>query len=111
MAGGELSHWPICAVCSETWGEPTVVEEYGVPPDSIKRRRDHDETIECFQVVARCSHGRGFRKGTVREQRARVEVPEYWGKAHMDDAIRSLIFFAPGAGSPTHNIVTSIANG
>jgi hypothetical protein len=108
MPGGELHHWPICAVCSETWGEPTTVEEYEVPADSVIRRGS-DLTVCRFQVIARCSHGRGFKPGTVREQRARVDVPEWWGKAHMDAAISLLTFFVPGAGkSPDHGMVTRI---
>lgn len=109
IPGAELHHWPLCAVCSEVCREPTVVEEYEVPADSCICNRDGNLTR--FQVIARCSHGRGFKRGTVREQRARIDVPEWWGVAHINDAIAALIFFAPGAGSPEHNIVTSIANG
>jgi hypothetical protein len=108
MPGGEAAHWPLCAVCSELMGEPTVVEEYGVPPDGVVWR---DGEVVQFTVEAACSHGRGFKAGTVRRQKAKIDVPAWWGVAHKDDAVRSLIFFAPGAGAPTHNVVTSIANG
>lgn len=107
----EVHHWPICAVCSEKWSEPTVVEEYEIPPDGVMRDSTDPERIVRFTVIARCSHGRGFKPGTVREQRCRVDVPEWWGVAHMDDAIRQLIFFAPGVGDPEHRLVTGIANG
>lgn len=106
----EVHHWPKCAVCSERWGEPTAVEEYEIPPGDVKHASGDPDRITSFQVIGRCSHGKGFRKGSVREQRARVECPEWWGSAHMDDAIRWLIFFAPGV-SPEHRLVTSIANG
>ena len=109
MPGGELSNWPLCGPCSELYGEPTVVEEYEVPADSCIRA-DNGRILR-LQVIARCSHGRGFKHGTVREQRARIEVPEWWGDAHLIQAISGLIFFAPGAGAPEHNLVTSIANG
>jgi hypothetical protein len=108
MAGGEGGHWPLCAVCSERCQEPTVVEEYGIPADGVIRKKGR---IVRFTVVASCSHGRGFRPGTVRTQRARIEVPEWWGIAHQDDAIRSLIFFVPGHGNPEHTLVTHIGNG
>jgi hypothetical protein len=109
MPGGELSHWPLCAVCSERCCEPTVVEEYEVPPGDCKR--DGNGRITRVVVVARCSHGRGFKPGTIREQRAGFDVPEWWGNAHVDDAVRSLIFFAPGHGAPAHTLVTHIGNG
>ena len=48
----------------------------------------------------------------MRRQIARIEVPDWWGQAHMDDAIRGLIFFAKGADPQNRlNLVTSIANG
>ena len=102
---GELGHWPICAVCSERCQEPTVVEEYEIPGVELESPERVTEVV----VVARCSHGAGFRPGTIREQHAKIEVPEWWGVAHIDDAIRSLIFFAPGADKmPTHKLVTNI---
>lgn len=107
----EVHHWPKCAVCSERCCEPTAVEEYEVPADGVLRDRLDAERIVRFTVIARCSHGRGFKRGTVREQHCKVDVPDWWGVAHMDDAIRKLIFFAPGVGSPEHNLVTRIANG
>lgn len=86
-----------------------MVEEYGVPPDSVVRREDG--STKRFVVEAACSHGRGFKAGTVSRQRARIEVPEWWGVAHQDAAIRSLIFFKPGEGAPEHNLVTHIGSG
>lgn len=112
MPGGEGAHWPLCAVCSEFMGEPTTVEEYGIPPDSVVWRGDADtRRVVRLVVEAGCSHGRGFKPGTVRRQMARIEVPEWWGQAHIDDAISGLIFFAVGAGAPGHNLVTHIGNG
>lgn len=109
-AGGEAWHWPLCAVCTQLYEEPTVVEEYEVPADSVIRQ-DESQRVTRFAVIARCSHGRGFKRGTVREQRARVDVPEWWGIGHMDAAIQSLIFFKPGEGAPDHGMVTRISNG
>jgi hypothetical protein len=101
---GELGHWPICAVCSEACQEPTAVEEYEIPAVQL----EGEERIKCLTVIARCSHGKGFRPGTVKEQHAKIDVPEWWGIAHVDDAVRSLIFFAPGHGAPAHKLVTNI---
>ena len=109
MSGGELDNWPKCAVCSERWGEPTVVEEYELDPNACIY--DDKGRIERCAVIARCSHGRGFKPGTVREQHSRIDVPEWWGDAHLLDAISALIFFAPGGGAPHHGLVTHIGNG
>ena len=53
MPGGEGAHWPLCAVCSEFMGEPTTVEEYGVPPDSVVWRGDAD-TRRIVRFERRC---------------------------------------------------------
>lgn len=95
----EFDHWPTCAACSERAHGRVVVEEYEVDPGLEGR----------LTVIARCSHGRGFKAEHVHEQRCVITPPEWWGLAHRDDAIRGLIFFIPGTGPVIeHGMVTQV---
>ncbi len=101
---GEERRWPQCGVCSDRHKGWWPVEEYGteeakpVGPDYRGR----------VIVIAKCSHGRGFKRGAIREQHATIDVPIWWGNAHLADAIRALVFFKAGEGAPDHGLVTRI---
>lgn len=110
--GGEIQRWPTCLLCTEAsrartpdaehiwipvegyrvepevWRQVTIVTREGRQMQDVepavfnKARRLGDRGW--FTVIATC-HGD--------EQRASIDVPYWWGKAHVFDAIRNLMFF------------------
>lgn len=102
---GEERRWPQCGVCSDQHKGWWPVEEYEVAwdkPTGVNFR------ARCT-VIGKCSHGKGFKRGSVREQSSSFDVPVWWGNAHVQDAIRALVFFATGQGAPDHGLVTRIS--
>ena len=104
--------WPTCGECmTRRPNLPFVpVEEYELVPEG--------ELHGGFRVVciAKCSHGRGFRSGTVHTQHSVIDVPTWWNldlakplaSKHLVAAVRTLVFFAPGRGAPQHRMVTLV---
>lgn len=107
-----FSDWPACGECMAKRPDlPFVpVEEYELIPEGV--------LIGAFRVVvvAKCSHGRGFRGDTVKTQHSTIDVPVWWNLdpakplscKHLVAAVRTLRFFVPGAGAPQHRMVTLV---
>lgn len=102
---GEQRHWPQCAVCSEQHAGWYPVEEYEIVSGEKPRGPAYRGRIV---VIAKCSHGRGFKRESVRTQHADIDVPIWWGEAHLKDAVAALVFFKSGQGAPDHGLVTRI---
>ena len=111
----ELSrHSPRCAVCSDryeaereanpfTTETNPFVESYEVidePCDGLVIRGR-------LTVIAECSHGKGFKPGTIQKSHARIDVPAWWTQAHMTDAVAALVFFGKEK-NPSHGLVVNI---
>lgn len=120
-----MSHaqdWPVCAECSARWkakGEDGTVpvEEYGVEVDDTGRVLYSGNYSVRVTVVARCSHGAGFRASAVREQRSEpIDCPHWWNvdretplsSHYLRHAIRTIVFFRPGEGKAHHRMVTLV---
>lgn len=122
----EVQRWPTCLLCTEAsrartpdaeaiwipvegyrvepevWRAVTYVNKEGrtvgdVEPAVLnKARRLGDRGW--FTVIAEC-HGD--------QQKATIDVPYWWGKAHVLDAIRNLMFFAQEE-YRTHGLVDAV---
>lgn len=98
--------WPICAVCTMAQRTRIPVEGYDVERSPARggRFREH------LAITASCGHrGSNLTDHAKRDhQTAHVDVPVWWGEAHVNDAIEQLIFFKPGDSHVDHGMVTSI---
>lgn len=102
----EVRRWPQCAECSRKFRGWWPVEEYHVETVKEGALALHRARVI---VHATCSHG--GHDGPGRQpfhQAAKIDVPIWWGDAHVRDAIAALKFFAQGAGAPDHGLVTDI---
>lgn len=106
----EVRLWPQCAECSRKAAQESGNPDAWVPVEAYEMDDTEKPTrIVCrsrIRIIARCTHGQPHAKPQYQD--AIIEVPMWWGKAHEMEAIRRLVFFAPGGGRPDHGLVTDL---
>lgn len=104
----EFALWPVCAHCSEKEYRERTDEGY-------KLERWPRIVVEAYDMLESKPRGPRFKKTVIinaqchgQGQAAVIDVPWWWGDAHVSDAIKGLVFFQSGRGAPEHNLVDSI---
>jgi hypothetical protein len=105
----EVRNWPQCAECSARYQGWWPVEAYRIEEQKVSSLR----LAKVVHVIAECAHLGHVEGGAARTsdrdvQRATIEVPFWWGDAHVSAAIRKLVFFRPGHSTAEHGMVTNI---